>query len=78
LTREDVAWRSCGRKAAFETFEEASALKGQYAYKCRRCAKWHRSGSAIQIAKKIANAEAFRPSGMFEKPGRAARRRGAR
>lgn len=34
-------------KAIFLTFEEAGAQRGTYAYRCRSCHLWHRTGSAI-------------------------------
>lgn len=57
-------------KVIFLTFEEAGAQRGTYAYRCRSCHLWHRTGSAIAIARKIARGP--RPGGLYAKPGRAA------
>ena len=62
-------------KAIFDTYEEAN-LPGQYAYQCKSCGTWHRSGSALKIARQIERGP--RPGGLYYKPGRIARARRAR
>lgn len=41
-------WRTCERKKAFNSPEEA-AQKGQNVYQCPYCHKWHRSGAFAQL-----------------------------
>ena len=38
-------WKSCKRKAVFETEAEAAVHKGQRPYSCRYCGKWHRGST---------------------------------
>lgn len=42
-------WKSCKRKAVFET-RELAEVKGQFTYRCRYCGKWHRSSTDGSIS----------------------------
>lgn len=41
--KEFREFNACVKKKAFETLEEAAAHKGQRAYKCPHCHKYHRA-----------------------------------
>jgi len=45
--------RSCQRKKAFDTEEEAAAYPGQTPYLCRFCGKWHRTSQLVKLVKKV-------------------------
>lgn len=46
--RDFLRWKACDRKTAYES-EAAAFQKGQRAYHCRYCGKWHRTSGIIQL-----------------------------
>jgi hypothetical protein len=50
--RDFLRWKSCERKARYET-EEAAYQQGQTTYRCRYCHKWHRTGGVDKLAKML-------------------------
>jgi hypothetical protein len=60
--RDFNRWKSCARKRAFET-PEAAFQKGQSAYQCNYCGKWHRSGALAKLVAAVSKIKR-RPPGQ--------------